>query len=144
MREPALGITELQDRLRARLPDYMVPTAWVTMPALPLNANGKIDRKALPEPQARGQDSAHVEPVSDTEKLIAHIWSELFKVERIGLNDNFFALGGHSMLAVQFLWLVEQRAGVHVAIRELFDAPTVLRLSSRIDELRQEEASCEL
>ncbi|WP_155649070.1 phosphopantetheine-binding protein, partial [Burkholderia cepacia] len=109
--------TELQDRLRARLPDYMVPTAWVTMPALPLNANGKIDRKALPEPQARGQDSVHVEPVSDTEKLIARIWSELFKVERIGLNDNFFALGGHSMLAVQLLWLVEQRAGVHVAIR---------------------------
>ncbi|KWI71348.1 non-ribosomal peptide synthetase [Burkholderia stagnalis] len=144
MREPALGITELQDRLRARLPDYMVPTAWVTMPALPLNANGKIDRKALPEPQARGQDSVHVEPVSDTEKLIARIWSELFKVERIGLNDNFFALGGHSMLAVQLLWLVEQRAGVHVAIRELFDAPTVLRLASRIDELRQEEASCEL
>ncbi|EDT41451.1 amino acid adenylation domain protein [Burkholderia ambifaria MEX-5] len=144
MREPALGITELQDRLRALLPDYMVPTAWVTMPALPLNANGKIDRKALPEPQAQGQDAAHVEPVSDTEKLIARIWSELFKVERIGLNDNFFALGGHSMLAVQILWLVEQRAGVHVPIRELFEAPTVLRLASRIDELRQEEASCEL
>ncbi|MBU9589636.1 non-ribosomal peptide synthetase [Burkholderia multivorans] len=143
MREPAFGITELQNRLRVQLPDYMVPTAWVAMPALPLNANGKIDRKALPEPPVTRQDSAHAEPVSDTEKLIARIWSELFKVERIGLDDNFFALGGHSMLAVQTLWLVEQRAGVHIPIRDLFEAPTVLELASRIDKLRNVEASCD-
>lgn len=141
---PSVDTDALRDQLRTRLPDYMVPTAWVVLPALPLNANGKIDRKALPEPQVRSEDRVHAEPRSDTEKLVADIWRKLFKLERVGLNDNFFTLGGHSMLAVQLLWLVEQRVGVHVPVRELFEAPTVLGLASRIDALRQEEASCAL
>lgn len=80
---------------------------------------------------------SYIEPMTDTQKLLANIWSELFQIERVGLNDNFFALGGHSLLAVQTLWLVEQRAGVQVPIRELFEAHTVLKLAERIDKLRQ-------
>lgn len=79
----------------------------------------------------------YIEPVTDAQKILARIWSELFQVERVGLNDNFFELGGHSLLAVQTLWLVEQRAGVQVPIRELLEAQTVLKLATRIDELRQ-------
>jgi amino acid adenylation domain-containing protein len=121
--------------LVAEQPDC--PIGQLPMPALPLNANVTIDRSALPEPPSWGQDPVYAEPVTNTQKLLARIWSELFQVERVGLHDNFFELGGHSLLAVQTLWLVEQRAGVQVPIRELFEAHTVLQLASRIDELRQ-------
>ena len=95
-------------------------------------------RNLLPESQRSADDTEpYIEPVTDTQRLLARIWSELFQMERVGLNDEFFALGGHSLLAVQTLHLVEQHAGVQVPVRELFEAPTVLKLASRIDELRQ-------
>lgn len=91
-------------------------------------------------PESQGVTDAagvFIEPVTETQKLVARIWAELFKKTRISLDDNFFALGGHSLLAVQTLWLVQQRAGVQVPIRDLFEAHTVLALAARIDALRQ-------
>ena len=78
-----------------------------------------------------------IEPVTKMQWMVASIWCELFKVEKIGLNDNFFALGGHSLLAVQTLFLIEQRTGIRIPIRDLFESHTVLKLASRIDELHQ-------
>ncbi|MEG3130955.1 amino acid adenylation domain-containing protein [Pantoea cypripedii] len=137
LHEPASSIPQLQARLRTLLPDYMIPAVWMVLPALPLNANGKIDRKALPTPKDQGQKPAFAIPESDTQKLLACIWSEIFQVEHIGLNDNFFALGGHSLLAVQVLYLVEQRTGIQIPVREIFEAPTLRMLASRIDRQRE-------
>ena len=134
LHEPALSNGDLQERLRKHLPDYMIPTVWVSLPSMPLSNNGKIDRKALPEPKDQGQDPVHMEPVSDTQKLLANLWEQLFKIERVGLNDNFFSLGGHSLLAVQTLYLLEQHTGVQIQVREFFEAPTLRMLASKIDE----------
>ncbi|MBU9589637.1 alpha/beta fold hydrolase [Burkholderia multivorans] len=92
---------------------------------------------SLPESRPVADATApFIEPVTDTQKLVAGIWCELFKKERISLEDNFFTLGGHSLMAVQTLWLVQQRAGVQVPIRDLFEAHTVIGLAARIDKLR--------
>ncbi|MEI7346806.1 alpha/beta fold hydrolase [Dickeya chrysanthemi] len=80
-----------------------------------------------------------IEPTTDLQLIVAGIWSEIFKVEQIGLNDNFFALGGHSLLAVQTLFLIEQRTGIRIPIRDFFESHTVIKLASRIEELRQVE-----
>ncbi|MDF7662501.1 amino acid adenylation domain-containing protein [Erwiniaceae bacterium L1_54_6] len=144
LNEPVSTIPHLQERLRTQLPDYMVPGTWVVLPALPLNTNGKIDRKALPAPQDQRQNPVFAMPESGTQKLLASIWSEIFQVEHIGLNDNFFTLGGHSLLAVQVLYLVEQRTGIQIPLREIFEAPTLHMLASRIDRRRQAAASSPL
>jgi amino acid adenylation domain-containing protein len=136
-RETALDVAELRKRLNARLPDSSMPAAWMELPSLPRDAQGRLDRKALPAPLVLARDAVDDEPATDTQKLVASIWSELFGVERVGLHDNFFELGGHSLMAVQTLWMVEQRAGLQVPIRALFEAHTVLQLAERIDELRQ-------
>lgn len=130
---PAPSQTQLQEQLHRQLPEYMVPALWVVLPALPLNTNGKIDRKALPDPLDQGLNPAYVAPVNDTQRLLASLWGELFQREHIGINDNFFALGGHSLLTVQLLYLMEQRTGVQIPLREFFEAPTVRKLASRID-----------
>ncbi|MEI7346807.1 non-ribosomal peptide synthetase [Dickeya chrysanthemi] len=137
--EPTLSNSDLQEKLRNQLPDYMIPTAWVLLSTLPLNSNGKIDRKALPEPKDLGQNAVHIEPVSDSQKLLASLWEDLFKVERVGLNDDFFSLGGHSLLAVQTLYLLKQRTGVEIQVREFFEASTVGMLASIIDARLQEK-----
>ncbi|MBW8891498.1 MAG: amino acid adenylation domain-containing protein, partial [Burkholderiales bacterium] len=134
LHEPAPGIAELQARLSEELPEYMVPGAWVVLPALPLNANGKIDRKALRAPQGRADDAApHVEPVTDTQKLLAGIWRELLQVERVGLNDNFFALGGHSLLATQVVSRLRKARDIELPLRAVFEAPTLEQLAARVD-----------
>src|SRR6185437_10395013 len=87
--EDSLALKELRERLAARLPDYMLPAAFVTLAALPLTPNGKVDRKALPAPS------------NPLEESLAKIWMEVLKIERVGVNDNFFDIGGHSLLATQ-------------------------------------------
>ncbi|MBW8848347.1 MAG: amino acid adenylation domain-containing protein, partial [Burkholderiales bacterium] len=134
--DAATAIVQAKTQLQAQLPEYMLPSAWVVLPALPLNTSGKIDRKALPAPQGRADDAApHVEPVTETQKLLAGIWRELLQVERVGLNDNFFALGGHSLLATQVAARLSEHVKVTASLRVFFETPTVAAIAERIDAL---------
>jgi acyl carrier protein len=106
--------SDLRRHLRARLPDYMVPARFITLEAIPLTPNGKVDRRALPDPEhtrATGR-SQIVAPSTAMERIIAQVWREALGVEQIGVHDNFFDLGGHSLLAVQIMAQIEQQTGV--------------------------------
>ncbi len=127
---------ELRAHLRHRLPDYMVPSAFVAMERLPLTANGKLDTKALPAPRAGGGDD-YVAPRTPTEEVLAETWAAVLRVDRVGVEDSFFALGGHSLLAMRMVSRVREVFGVEVPLRALFEAPTVAALAARVDEMRR-------
>ncbi|MDF2397604.1 amino acid adenylation domain-containing protein, partial [Pseudomonas sp. 3MA1] len=125
----ALDLDSLRDWLQARLPEAMVPAAYVRLDNLPLTANGKLDRKALPEPdQSAVPSQAYQAPEGEVEVALAALWSEVLKVERIGRHDNFFELGGHSLLAVNLIGRMRQ-AGLQADVRSLFSQPTLAGLA---------------
>ncbi|MGO3296387.1 MAG: amino acid adenylation domain-containing protein, partial [Marinobacter sp.] len=113
--------SSLREALGQKLPDYMVPGAVVTLDALPLNANGKIDRKALPEPDL-ASSSQYEPPRGEVEEALVEIWSEVLSAERVGRHDNFFELGGHSLLALKVLEKMRHR-GLTAQVRTLFQSP---------------------
>ncbi|HEY9873910.1 MAG TPA: amino acid adenylation domain-containing protein, partial [Candidatus Obscuribacterales bacterium] len=121
------AVEELQHFLSQKLPEYMVPSAFVMLDALPLSANGKVNRKALPAPDtALVQKDAFVAPVTALEKVLAGIWAEILEVEQVGIHDNFFLdLGGNSLLATQAISSVRDALQVDLPLRYLFEAPTV-------------------
>ncbi|WP_203854785.1 non-ribosomal peptide synthetase, partial [Dactylosporangium siamense] len=131
----AVNASELRAFLRARLPDYLVPSAYVALPAIPLNANGKVDRSALPDPQAARPSLAthYAEPVTATEAALAELWAQVLGLERVGIDDDFFDLGGHSLLATRVISRVRVRFGVELDLAAVFDGPTVRRLAERVD-----------
>lgn len=130
----------IQDFLRSRLPDYMVPTAVVALPALPLSANGKVDRRALPEPEWDGQDvRRYVAPATPTETILAGLWTDVLKREGIGAQDNFFDLGGHSLLATQVMSRLRNAFAVELPLRTLFESPTIAQLARVIETARGRE-----
>ncbi|NHB63598.1 non-ribosomal peptide synthetase, partial [Photorhabdus sp. RW14-46] len=130
-------VSSLRDHLNARLPDYMVPAAFVCLDSLPLTRNGKLDRKALPEPDGKAFARQHYEaPQEGTEWVLATIWCELLGIEQVSRHDNFFALGGHSLLAVRMMERLRQ-SGLALAVRELFQTPV---LSSLAQKLKQNQA----
>ncbi|WP_460357690.1 MULTISPECIES: non-ribosomal peptide synthase/polyketide synthase [unclassified Pseudomonas] len=119
-----LDSADLHAQLLARLPEYMVPSAWVQLDLLPLNNNGKVDRKALPAPtQAALLSRVYVAPISALEQHLARIWAGLLQLEQVGRHDNFFELGGHSLLAMRMLSQVRQQLGVELTLAELFANP---------------------
>ncbi|RKG72299.1 phosphopantetheine-binding protein, partial [Corallococcus terminator] len=124
-------VTALRSELKGRLPEYMVPSALVVLEALPLNANGKVDRKALPKPDADSEPRARefIAPRSELEQQLANIFSELLNVKRVGIHDGFFELGGHSLLATQAVSRIRQTFEVELPLRELFESPTVETLA---------------
>ncbi|HYH47298.1 MAG TPA: phosphopantetheine-binding protein, partial [Thermoanaerobaculia bacterium] len=130
------SVSELRSFVRERLPEAMVPTAFVPLPALPRNANGKIDRGALPAPDAARPELARefAAPRNPIEEKLAEIWSQLLRVERVGIHDSFFDLGGHSLLATQALARVRDALGVEVSLRSLFGEPTIARLAAVIEQ----------
>ncbi|MEL5298650.1 amino acid adenylation domain-containing protein [Serratia nevei] len=131
---PAADVAEetlagaLRQHVSAALPDYMVPSAWVVVAALPLSPNGKLDRRALPEPQGIQSQAAYEAPQGERETLLAAIWRELLNVERVGRHDNFFELGGHSLLAVKLMAQL-RRAGLAANVQTLFSTPTLAALA---------------
>ncbi|MGP1222963.1 amino acid adenylation domain-containing protein [Serratia sp. CY36394] len=131
---PAVDVAEetlagaLRQHVSAALPDYMVPSAWVVVVALPLSPNGKLDRRALPEPQGAQSQAAYEAPQGEHETLLAAIWRELLNVERVGRHDNFFELGGHSLLAVKLMAQL-RRAGWGANVQTLFSTPTLSALA---------------
>jgi hypothetical protein len=116
---------------KRRLPEYMVPSAFVTLAALPLTSNGKVDRFALSAPVAAdfGEPSGFVPPRTPLEETLASVWAGLLGVQRVGVHDNFFDLGGHSLLAVQVLSRVRDAVGVELPVRVLFTGPTVAEMA---------------
>lgn len=120
-------IESLRKHLRERLPDHMVPTAYVVLDRFPLNPNGKVDKKALPIPQYRTKTLRvdHVAPRDPIERSLAGIWGQVLGVERIGVMDNFFELGGHSLIGIQLLADVEAQFGRKLALKDLFQAPNI-------------------
>ncbi|WP_433414231.1 amino acid adenylation domain-containing protein [Microtetraspora malaysiensis] len=135
--EAEIDVTELRAALKQGLPDYMVPTAFVTLDALPLSPNGKLDRKALPAPQAtRDASTELVEPETATERMLATIWTEVLGVERIGVHDDFFDSGGHSLLATQVVARIRKASdgtGRPVGVMDLFQNRTIRELAVFID-----------
>ena len=128
----------LASALRSTLPAYLVPSAFVNLPALPLTPTGKVDRRALPEPQFASAE-AFEPPATATEEVLAAIWSEVLGVERVGRRDRFFDLGGHSLLATKVLSRLRQALHVDLPVRELFDQPSLSGLAERVDRARQRE-----
>ncbi|HEX6042011.1 condensation domain-containing protein, partial [Longimicrobium sp.] len=125
----------LLDGLRTRLPDYMVPAELVLLDALPRNANGKVDTRALPLPD-RGARTAGAAPRTPHEELVAGIWAEVLGMADVGADESFFALGGHSLLATRVVSRVRRTLGVEVPLRVLFEAPTVAAFAARVQALR--------
>ncbi|HXO20082.1 MAG TPA: amino acid adenylation domain-containing protein, partial [Thermoanaerobaculia bacterium] len=132
-----LTVSALRSFLAGKLPDYMVPTAFVFLAAMPMTPTGKVDRRALPAPgQARPElDADFVAPRDAAEEALARIWSELLGVDPVGVHDNLFELGGHSLIAAQIANRVRDELGVELAIPEVFERPTVAALAGRLAEL---------
>ncbi len=128
---------ELRDYLAEKLPSYMVPSAFIALPTMPLTPNGKIDRTALSSLSAQPSESQHtyVPPTTPTEISLAALWATLLGVERVGIQDDFFDLGGHSLLATQLISRVRTMFGVEVPLRRLFESPTVARFAAYLDLL---------
>lgn len=128
---PAGGVppatASMRDHLRARLPEYMVPAAFVTLDAIPLTSNGKLDRATLPAPApvSPGPDIAPVVPSSSVEHLLISIWKTVLKVDAVGVHDSFFDLGGNSLLAIELLERIRLGLGFELPLSDLFRAPTV-------------------
>lgn len=132
---PANLVEQLRALLRAALPEYMVPAHFVTLDTLPLTPNAKLDRKALPIPDSShiAQRTSLTQPRTETEKILVGIWAEVLGLEQVGIEDNFFDLGGHSMLAMRMVSRVCQEFSIELPLRELFAAPTIADLSLRIE-----------
>ncbi|WP_442947635.1 amino acid adenylation domain-containing protein [Nostoc sp.] len=133
-------VPELRQFLKAKLPEYMVPSAFVLLESLPLTSNGKVDRRALPTHEL---DSTllekYVAPRTPTEEMLTLLWAQVLKLEQVGIHDNFFELGGHSLLATQLLSRIRTSFKVELALRELFARPTVAELAQSIEQLQQHD-----
>ncbi|WP_415835330.1 non-ribosomal peptide synthase/polyketide synthase, partial [Corallococcus soli] len=137
----ALEGQALRSALQQQLPDHLIPSACVVLAALPLNAHGKLDRKALPAPEVPVSTDAFVAPRDALEEQLAGLFGEVLHVERVGIHDDFFDLGGHSLLATQVVSRLRATLGVELPLGDLFAAPTVERLAVRVAALRGQEAS---
>jgi amino acid adenylation domain-containing protein len=134
-------VEKVTEWLRERVPDHMVPSSIIVLDALPLSANGKVDKNALPEPDLNGGGDAFIAPRTETETALAAIWQEVLKKERVGITDDFLALGGHSLLAIRVLGKISKQFAVRLPLRSLFDSPTVERLAVVLDAERAGSAT---
>ena len=132
----SLTTKQLREFLKSKLPEYMLPAAFVTLDYLPLTPNGKVDKKALLAPDSSSiQLENFVPPSNPTEEILASIWENVLGVEKVGINDNFFELGGHSLLATQVISRTRQAFSVEITLQSLFEKPTIAGLSDRIQTL---------
>ncbi|AFZ57857.1 non-ribosomal peptide synthetase [Anabaena cylindrica] len=128
---------QLREYLKQKLPDYMIPSAFVVLESFPLTTNGKIDCRSLPAPNFADSGSNYVAPRTPTEEIIAHIWSQVLKIETIGIDDNFFELGGHSLLATQVISRIRQSFNLEIPLYLLFEFPTIAQISEQIGITKQ-------
>lgn len=129
------SVSDLRDYVGSKLPDYMIPTAFVKMDVLPLTANGKIDRKNLPAPDLEKiRAESFVAPSTPTEQFLADVWAEMLNLKQVGINDNFFELGGHSLLAIRIFSRIDKKFNKQLPLGTLFRAPTIKQLALVLDE----------
>jgi acyl-coenzyme A synthetase/AMP-(fatty) acid ligase/acyl carrier protein len=125
---------DLQQFVKQKLPEYMAPSQFVFLASIPLTTNGKVDRKALPAPTygnvSEGKDFAA--PQTETQKAIADIWSKLMKLERIGIHDDFFDFGGHSLMAMKMVSQIEERFGISLPLADFLEEPTIAGLAKKV------------
>ncbi len=128
--EPA-STDELRRHLRGRLPEYMIPSVIVPLEALPVSANGKLDRRGLPRPDSSNRivESEYRKPTTPLEEVLAAIWGEILQVDRVGVDDDFFNLGGHSLLAVKMTSRVQTELGLELPLNDVFAKPTIRELA---------------
>ncbi|MFM5942540.1 MAG: phosphopantetheine-binding protein, partial [Dolichospermum sp.] len=130
--EPSLNRSDLQNFLKQKLPDYMIPTVFVFLDALPKTPNGKIDRKQLqqlPIPSTINKSETFIAPRTPTEAVLTNIWQEVLRLEKIGIEDNFFELGGDSILSIQIIARANQK-GVQITTKQLFQYQTIAQLAT--------------
>jgi acyl carrier protein len=128
---------ELRRHLAPKLPEYMLPAAYVCLEKLPLSANGKLDRKALPSPDAGAYMTREYQaPQGETETALATIWADVLKLDRVSCNDNFFEIGGHSLLAMQLINRIRATLGADVQLRDIFAANTIKDMATVLSALK--------
>ena len=130
-----LQISELQEHLLGRLPEYMVPSAFMQLEKLPLNSHGKVDRENLPEPDKEVSEQEYVAPCNLTEETLCRLWQEVLQRERVGIHDNFFKIGGHSLRAAQVAARTRETFKVEIPLRRMFESPTIAQLAKVIDQM---------
>ncbi|MGB7604797.1 MAG: amino acid adenylation domain-containing protein, partial [Lutisporaceae bacterium] len=136
--EREYSISELREYLAKELPEYMIPSYIIQLDKLPLTGNGKVDRKALPEPDGSITTGVeYVAPSNKIEEKLSEIWSEVLGIERVGINDNFFELGGHSLKAINIAAKINKELNVSVPLREMFKTPTIKGLANYVEGTKQ-------
>ena len=137
----AVASDEMRNFLKEKLPEYMVPSAFVVIDSMPLTQSGKLDRKALPEPDLERPDlkNEYIAPRTPAEKLLTDIWCEVLGIRQVGIYDNFFSLGGHSLLVTQVMSRLREALHVEVPLRRLFETPTIAGLSHTVDKALDKE-----
>ena len=134
----------LRENLSAVLPEYMAPAAYVKMEAMPLTSNGKLDRRALPAPDGTAYAASGYEaPVGEIETMLAEIWADLLNIERISRHDNFFALGGYSLLGTKLIARIQKELGVEIKVQDLFSKPTLFLLAKHLIDILLAELTAE-
>ncbi len=133
---------QLQIYLAQKLPEYMVPSAFVVLESLPLTPNGKVDYRALPTPEPVKLEltGSYVAPRTPVEEVLVKIFAEVLGLKRVGIHDNFFELGGHSLLATQLVSRVRDAFGVELPLRSVFEAPAIAQLSTVVESLKDNSA----
>ncbi|MEH2094385.1 non-ribosomal peptide synthetase [Nostoc sp.] len=136
--EKVVTISELRNFLQEKLPEYMMPSAFVFLERMPLTPNGKIDHRALPVPESRQLETPYIRPQTQAERLITNIWQQLLQIEKVGVEDNFFHLGGHSLLIVKLQVELNEIFDKEIPIVELFKYPTIKSLAEYLTENNNE------
>jgi len=138
-------VSQLRAHAAERLPDHMIPTSWVVLKQMPLTPNGKLDRRALPAPQARAEElGEYVPPQSEVERALADIWSRVLRVDRVGVQDNFFDLGGHSLLVVKALFEINSAFSSELKVVDVYRNPTIQELVARLHGESTQDAFVDL
>ena len=130
---------ELREALKARLPDYMIPAAFVTLDRFPQTLNGKIDRRALPKPEIASAPCSYIPPGTDTEIALAKIWTEVLGLKQVSIADNFFEIGGHSLLAIRLASEIQRQFQFNLPVRVLFQHPTIQGLAAELSRPRPKD-----
>ncbi len=143
--DKAIDLNQLRSALKENLPDYMIPAAFVVMETFPLTPNGKVNRKALPAPeQADFAADDYVAPRTPEEELLASIWADILKLDKVGVKSNFFDLGGHSLLATQVISRIRDAFDVDIELKDLFETPTIATIAETIEQLKKDESGISL
>ncbi|GBF80267.1 non-ribosomal peptide synthetase [Aphanothece sacrum] len=143
LKTETITIEALRSFLEKQLPEYMIPSVFMSMEYLPLTSNGKVDRRKLPEPTTNRPEliQKYVAPNTPTEEILTAIWQDILGLTKIGINDNFFSLGGHSLLVTQVMALIRKTFNIELPIRSLFDSPTIASLAQNIEKQNNNKIS---